>query len=387
MPIRNSSSAAHETVTDVAVGSLTFDTFAELATWDRGPCVTIMTPIDAGVHQILLKDLARMALNALAGEGTPHGVATELLAPAEALRHESFENQAIRGIAVLTAPGQTRTLEMGTTPPALVHVGERFVVTPLLADVIPTIAYHLLALSEHRVRLFRGNVGRLEPVRAAGMPRRLEDVSAHERLRRGHGGGLRHGTGHTAGVVHGGGSDRDLHLDRMRHFLRAVDDAVRGEVRSTHAPLLVAGVGRELSIYRDVSRVERLVTIEVGNPDRMSAAALYERCAPTIADVLDRPRRARLRDTLESGATIRSLPELVDACTDGRVDTLFVRPDRLAWAAPRSGGRTATAQRHAGDVEWHSEAIDAALLHGASVFAAQPGELPEDTSAVASVRY
>ena len=129
------------------------------------------------------------------------------------------------------------------------------------------------------------------------------------------------------------------------------------------------------------------MTIEVGNPDRMSAAALFERCAPTIEDVLDRPRRVRLRDALESGTTVRSLPELVDASAAGRVDTLFVRPDRLAWAAPRSGGRSATAERHAGDVEWHSEVIAAALRHGASVFVAQPGDLPQGVSAVASVRY
>jgi hypothetical protein len=271
---------------------------------------------------------------------------------------------------------------MRTTPPALANVGERFVVTPLLAEVVPAITYHLLALSQHRVRLFRGNANRLEPVRVTGMPRRLEALAGHQRMRRGH------GAERTAGVHHGGGSDRDLHLDRLRQYFRDVDDAVAGDVRATHAaPLIVAGVGHELSIYRDVSRVEPLVTIEVGNPDRMSAAALFERCAPTIEDVLDRPRRAGLRDALESGTTLRSLPEIVDASAAGRVDTLFIQPDRLAWAAPRSGGSAATAERHAGDVEWHTEIIGHALLHGGRVFAAQPGELPEGVSAVASVRY
>lgn len=385
MPTRTRSPRAmHAPATVLAPASLTPDRFAELAAWDRGPCLTITSPIDEGARrapEILLKDLARVADGELTAQGIPPSVVAELLAPSGSPRHVTFEDESIRGVAMLTGPGQALTLAMRSTPPALVHVGERFVVTPLLAEVVSATTYHLLALSEHRVRLFRGNARRLELVRVAAMPQRLEGLSGQQRMRRGH------GAGRTAGVIHGGGWDHDLHLDRLRRYFRDVDDAVAGAVHATHSRLFVAGVRHELSIYRDVSRVERLATIEVGNPDRLSAAALYERCASTIEDVVDRPRRARLRDALESGPAVRSLPEIVDACAAGRVDSLFVRPDRLAWADPLSGGRAATAEQHAGDVEWHSEIIGGALLHGARVFAAQPAELPEGVSAIASVRY
>src|SRR5688500_5037803 len=84
MPTRSSSPpATRVTATVLAPGSLTPDRFAQLVTWNNGPCVTMMGAIDEGARhapEILLKDLARVAGNELAAQGAPTSVVAELLA-------------------------------------------------------------------------------------------------------------------------------------------------------------------------------------------------------------------------------------------------------------------------------------------------------------------
>ncbi|MGH9135534.1 MAG: hypothetical protein ACRD0G_00630 [Acidimicrobiales bacterium] len=371
---------------------LTADRLAELASWNRPPCVSIYVPLDpvrGDATRIRLKDLARTARNELERLGAAGRLIDELLTPVTALEGRFGEASGHRGIAMFTAPGIHVACWLGADLPARADAGKRFVVTPLVAALPANRRYHLLALSQHDVRLFRGNHAGLSPVEVGGMPRNVAEALWYEdpdRRVSWHG-GAQVGRGRVAMIAHGSGSERDVHSDRLLRFFRAVDDSVATVLHAPTAPLLVAGVDYELAFYRQATRVASIVTVSLGNTDLLSAAELQDRCQPAIRTLLDRPRVARLRRLARLGAPATSLPEVLAACAESRVDTLFVRADALTWGAADGDGSDAHEQRVDGDVELYGVAIGAALRRGATVFPAWPGELPGDAPIAASLRF
>jgi hypothetical protein len=371
---------------------VTVDGVAELASWSRPPCVSIYLPIDRrhlDAARILLKDLARAARSELAQLDSDGRLVDELVAPVTSLEHQFGAAGGRRGIAAFTAPGIGAACWLDADVQALAVTGQRFVVTPLLDALPPAGRYHLLALSMHDARLFHGDQSGLTPVDVSGMPRNLADALWYEdpdRRVSWHG-GARVGTGRVAMIAHGSGSERDVHSDRLLRFFRAVDESVATVVQPAWAPLLVAGVDYELAIYRQATRFTSVETIAIGNTDQLSALELHDRCRPAIASLLDKPRRASLRRLVDSGARVTSLPAVLGACAESRVDTLFVRADSLAWGSADGDETDVHDQRGGDDVELHSVAIAAALRQGAKVFPAGPGELPDDAAIAASLRF
>ena len=104
-----------------------------------------------------------------------------------------------------------------------------------------------------------------------------------------------------------------------------------------------------------------------------------------MADLLDAPRREELTHLTVAAASIAGV---LAACREGRVATLFVRPDRLVWGRlEQRGAPVEHGQREPGDAELVSATIAATLGQGGRVMAAGPDELPDDAAVAAVLRY
>lgn len=370
--------------------ALDVDRLAELARWSTPPCASMYVPLDplnADASRIALKDALRDARRQLAG-WLHAGPVSELLAPFDGFERHLGTRGARRGVALLAAPDFAAAHWIDDGTPEVAAAGNRFVITPLVAALPLGGRMHVLALGQHNVRLFRSTSHGLTEINVPGLPHRLDDALWYEdpEQRISWHGGARVGAGSVAPVTHGAGSERDVHTDRLWRFFRAVDDAIAGALNVSKGPLLVAGLEHQLDVYRQASRLHGIETLDVGSTDALSATELWQRCGPVVTEMLDRPRRARLHELLEASERATTVDEVMAACAQSRVDALFVRPDRLQWSASGNSGELHESPEP-GDVELHSVAIDAALRQGAAVFPAWAGELPDDESLGASLRF
>jgi len=376
------------------VSTVSRQMLGELIRWAHSPCITIYLPLDPrhpdiGADRVTLKDLvrdARRQLRTASDLRSPD--IDELLAPAEALLAAERWPLGCRGYAIFAAPGLSLQLQLEVDVPLLSVVADRFVVTPLVAAMEHDDRFHVLAISQNRVRFLRGDRTGLVDVPVPGLPASRADAlwyEHHERLRNVHG-GSHQGTDRTIGIVHGSPSAHDLRKDQLLRFFQVVDEKLRRVLRDETAPLFVAGVDYELAIYREANRFPHLAgLLDIGNPERLSTDQLHERVWPAVAGVLDSPRRELLDRVEQSATPLTSTRAILTACRERRVAALLVAPNRLEW------GRLDAVDGHpvhdAGDVDLVSLVIGEALDQGADLCQLAPGELKGDPAVAAVARY
>jgi Bacterial archaeo-eukaryotic release factor family 3 len=369
-------------------------TLGELASWAEGPCVSMYLPLDPkhpniDADRLALKDLvadARRQLETTTALRRPS--IDELLAPAEALIVAERWPLDHRGYAFFAAPGRSDWVDLDVDVPALSVAADRFVVTPLLAAVEQADRFFVLAISQNRVRFFRGGRERLVDVRVPDLPASRADALWYEDHERGlnvHG-GSHQGVDQITGTIHGSPSEHDLRKQQLLRFFRIVNDALTTLLHDETAPLLVAGVGYELAIYREANRYPHLAgAVDTGSPERLSPAQLHTLVWPVAAELVDAPRRLLLDRLAATAEPLTSIPAIIAACHEGRIAALLAEPTCLVWGRP--DGPEGRASRAAGDVELVSVAIGAALDQGATVGVAAPGELPRGATVAALARY
>jgi hypothetical protein len=366
----------------------------ELAAWPSGPCVSIYLPLDptrpaCAADRLALKDAVSDARRQLQTQtGLRPAAVDELLAPAETLVAGEGWTPGRHGYCLLASPGRSVELRLDVAVPTMSVVADRFVVAPLVAALETDDRFYVLAVSHNVVRPFRGAHGGLVEVAVPGLPSSRAEALWYEdpERRLNVHGGSRLGADRIVGTIHGSPSDRDLRKRQLRRFFQLVDTALTSSLGGEPRPLFVAGVGYELAIYEEASHYPHLAgLIEVGNPDRLSAAELHEQVWPIAAHELDAPRRDLLARIGSSSTPLTSVPAILAACDEGRVAAVAVRPERVVW------GRLDPIEQHAerspGDVELISAVIGAAVSQGATVHPATQDELPAGAVVAALPRY
>jgi hypothetical protein len=377
----------------IVMERFTPELLGDLACWSESPCVSLYLPLDPkhpqiAADRVMLKDLVADARRQLEATTIRRPAIDALLAPVESLLVAERWPLGFRGYGLFNAPGRSLELSLDVGVPAVAVVADRFVVTPLVGALADTGSFYLLAISQGRVRLFRGGHAGLTEIEVPDLPASSADAlwyEHHERQLSVHG-GSHQGVDRITGVQHGSPSDRDLRKQQLVRFFRIVDEALWGVLHDKKAPLLVAGVEFELAVYREANHYPHLAaTVDTGNPDQLGLDELHAKVWPTAATVLDTTRRQLLERVASSSEQLVSLAAISTACQEGRVGALFVRPDDLSWGP--AGTAEEHPQRLPGDIDLVSAAISDALAQGATIYPARPGELPLGVSIAAIPRY
>ena len=126
--------------------------------------------------------------------------------------HDFWQHQS-EGLAVFCDEDRCEMFSLPLKPPTAAHVGRRFHIKPLLPVLDRSGAFHVLALSTHQCRLFRGDTTGIEEVEAEGLPEsmadalRLDDLQQSLQFRTQRSAGS--GEGHAMFHGQGGGEDDD----------------------------------------------------------------------------------------------------------------------------------------------------------------------------------
>jgi hypothetical protein len=350
---------------------------------------------------ILLKDLKARAAAGLEARGCDPGFAGELLAPAQQIIEDAdFSLVQGEGLAILSARGYSSTFLLPFAPPAMIEVGKRFLLDPILPLLFEDGRFHLLTISMQAVRLFQADRLRLREIPLEGVAVNMRDALAldePEGFLNNHAsatGPIRDGG---AGMFHGHGNGRGDVKDRKRdilEFFRQIDRGVRQRLGDGGQPLLLAGVEYLLPLYREANTYGRLMDQALpGNPEsNWDAVDLHAKAWKAYREARDLEKDNLLRTLRERLATPRAatgLRAVLPAAAQGRISHLFVRKGWRQWGRfdPEEQRVSLEDAPGSGNEDLANLACVHALLGGAKVYSLEAADLPDRAEIGALCRY
>lgn len=369
----------------------------------HGYCVSIYAPmVQAGPetqqNPIRFKNLLRRAGEALEERGLKPRDAERFLAPAAGLLDDTpFWLHQSSGLAVFVADGFFRHYRLPVEVRELAVVEDRFHLKPLLPLLSGDGRFHILALSQKRVRLLEATRHSVRELDLGDLPTSLNEAVGYEveetHLQFHTGTAGRTGAGVRPAIYHGqGGGEDDAKLE-IQKFFNLLDRGIGALVADRNAPLVLAGVEFLLPLYRQVSDHPHVVEGGVpGNPDELPAEELHRRAWPVVEPEFTRDQeeaRRRFRELLGTGQASSQLEEVLAAAHDGRVDALFVALGTRRWGSFDPERRTVELSAHNGPGT--EDLVDLAalrtLLTGGTVYAVAPEHVPQHAAVAAVYRY
>jgi hypothetical protein len=327
---------------------------------------------------ILLKDLRSRAAAGLEARGCDPGLCEELLLPANQILEDSdFSLVQGDGLAILSARGYASSFLLPFAPPALLEIGNRFRLDPLLPLLFEDGRFHLLSLSLNSARLFQADRLRLREIPLDGLGSSLREALA-----------LGEPEGFLSNQASSTGRKRDI-----LEFFRQIDRGIRHRLGEGEQPLMLTGVESLLPLYREANTHPRLMEQAIpGNPEsKWDAVELHAKAWKAYREARDLEKENLLRSLRERLATSRAATGLraaLPAAAQGRVSHLFVRKGWRQWG--RFDASEPRLDLHDAPGTENEDLVNLACVHallgGAKVYSLEAGELPERADIAALCR-
>jgi hypothetical protein len=300
-----------------------------------------------------------------------------------------WQNGLTDGLAIFISPKFFREYKVPLALDPKLFVDERFHIAPLLPLYSGDTRFYILAISQNQVRLLEGNRHEIHEIAPKGLPTSLADalqkVAAAE---------LRPQNLHddrNDQLGHGTGLEHVNH--RLERYFHEIDTNLMNLIGGDQAPLVLAGVERNVGLYRQVSSYKRIPDGFIdGNPEQMSAKQLHAQ-ALAIVEPYVRQQEEMARQQIDKlGGTVRVTTDpcqIIPAARNGRIDTLFLRPGHQLWGSfDIARNETSLHERpENGDQELVTLAAEHTFLNGGAVFYCDERHSPRGSPMTALLRY
>jgi hypothetical protein len=159
------------------------------------------------------------------------------------------------------------------------------------------------------------------------------------------------------------------------------------------SPLVLAGVDYLLPMYREVSTYSNLAEGGViGNPDSSGVEEIHRKAWSVVEPLFQKTRKEaadRYHALTRTGRASPELDKIVPAAFHGRVESLWVAVGVQRWGKfdPNSGAVDNHEQAGPNDEDLLDLTAVRTLLNGGEVFAVDPADVPDNSSAAAIFRY
>ncbi len=372
-------------------------------------CVSLYMPtVRAGdetlQNPIRLKNELRVAEERLIQSGLRGKEARKLLDPVEhQVREGGFWEHPENGLALFCSSELLKIFFSPLCFEERVFVGNRFMIKPLIPLFSDGQSFYILALSQNQVRLLKGTRFHVVDVKLEGVPKNMAealDLDNPQRQLQSHVfAGVPTGGSRPSMMFHGSGAgteDKEEKGEILSYFLK-IDRGLQKILAKENAPLVLAGVEYQHSIYREASSYLHLVTQGIhGNPDRLSAEELHRRAWEIVQPIFDQEMedaKALYRQFLGEGTgkASRDVREIAPAAYYGRVGRLFLPEAQECWGnfSPDTGEVSLHLEDLPGpeDMDMLDFAAAYTFINEGQVYVLQPGQMPEPVPAAAVFRY
>jgi hypothetical protein len=357
-------------------------------------CISLFMPLQRGgagsfQNPARLRNLLAKVAQDLEGKGYGEDAIRNLLQPVQSLAEDaSFRDHPDAGLAIFLAPGIFRYYRLPRKVEEMVTIGSRFQVRPLLPLLSGDGRFYVLALSQNAVRLLEGTRDRICEIGMEGVPHSLaEELQFDERQ-------ADQNVNYNAGRPFPGNNEpKEDRKEKLARFFHLIDQALPHSVKVGSDPLVLAAVGYEDAIYRQVTTCSHVISEGiVGNPERLSLKTLHDRAWAIVQPHFEEGRRqaaAQYRELNGTGLTSEDLGEIETAARSGRVASLLVTeaPPMYGRFDPAVGSVEVHRQAEAGDEDLVNLAAIETLLHGGTVYVDAAETDPHAKPIAALLRY
>jgi len=361
----------------------------------RPPCLTITIPIQPAENTSRmdyqrLKSAAQSAEPILAAHGLSPREIREFLNPMTQIDGDSW-GTGFGSLVVFRSPDVFRYFPVRAELKAAAVVAEHFQVLPFLPALQNEHKhFYIMALSQHHVRLIRCTGHSSEEVLLGeDIPTSVEQwLNTRTPTSSPDHGSKRFSDDGPAGNFNGS-TDMD-NLDRhIRNFFKKVNEGVEEVLRHEMAPVVLAGVEYEVSMWRDISKYPHIAEGHVqGSPDGLRGPELHTRALEIATVAFEEPMQKALQTFERLGGSERvswNPAEIVKAAHEARVAHLFI-----AEGASHPGGwhreTMQVTSEGAGEDLLNIAALQT-LVNGGEVWIASPDKIPGGGSAAALFRF
>jgi hypothetical protein len=344
---------------------------------------------------IRFRNLLREAEERLLSKGLRSPDVREMLKPAQRLGQEPrfWRNQS-HGLAVFLTGEEFHFYRLPLPFEELVVISQVFHLKPLLPFFASDGHFYALTLSQNRVRLLEGTRHTVDEIDLESMPESMAEALQYDRFERqlqSHS-DTSSGTGSRSTMFHGHGVG-DRPKGRILRWFRVIDRELPNLLTGKQSPLVLAGVEYLFPLYKQANTYPHLLEEGIaGSPDELTPEELHARAWPLVQPTFMEAREeaaARYSQLVGTGQTTADVREAVLAAHRGRIDTLFVALGIQLWG--KFDPSTVTIHVHEdpepGDEDLLDRAAIQTILKGGTVYAVEPGQVPDDASLAAVFRY
>jgi hypothetical protein len=284
----------------------------------------------------------------------------------------------------------------------LVVVNRRFHIKPLLSLLRDSGQFYLLSLDLGQMRLYKCTRDQMDEIDLAGyknIPESLPDALQFddpERQLQFH-----TGTGGSAGergaMYHGQGKgvdkDNAEHKKNIVRFFQQFDKGFSAFLKDHNTPLVLAGVGYLLPLFREASNYPRLVDAGIShNPDELNQKDLHAKAWDLVRGLFQKAEKKaadKYRRLSGSQQTSNRIEEAVPASHHKRIESLFVRQAQQVWGTFENDMERIEIHKHpeSGDEDLLDLAAVQTFINGGNVFVVPEDHMPDESELAAVYRY
>jgi hypothetical protein len=342
------------------------------------PALSILLPThrtspDNKQDPIRVKNLVDQATERLTAEFSNREL-EPLLKRLETLVSEIDYPHTLDGLALYVSHDFAKLYSLPFSIPARVVIDQTFATRDLVYGLHRQQRYWVLLLSQASTRLLAGTGETLEEVNDKNFPMQMT------------------GPGATTALPYE--ADSSYVDDRHRRFFQQVDSALTHYTQDESLPLIVGGVDRQVSFFREVSQhTQAIVGSLSGNFDKTTVHEL----TPQVWSIVQSVRKAQQADALQAldaamgaQAVASTIGEAWRFAQEGRGKLLLVEKNYHVPAILTEDGRFESVEQVGGtDVmdDAVDEVMEAVMAKGGSVAIVDDGALSIHQQIALTLRY
>lgn len=298
------------------------------------PCVSIYLPthrhgVETKSDAHHLNSVLNSASKQLRERGISASVAETTLNPIRALAdHSSFWQHQSESLAMFASPVFWMHYSLPLPVKEQLVVNDIFYLRQLVPFFSGSGSFSILALSQNSIRLFAANQYSVKQIESPDLPKSMDEALWYEMPQK----ELQfHSSGAGTASFHGHGMGDEIDKEAIGRFFQHVDKAVVSLLNDSTTPLVLAGVGYYIPMYKSISRYKNIADGFVeGSVENKTPHEIHEVAWQAVKDIFSEPitrKREQFHNAQGTGLTLNSLPDILEASTEGRIDSIFIAND------------------------------------------------------------
>ncbi len=347
---------------------------------------------EAKVGSVQLRDLRRAAEAEMDLRLIGHLERAALLAPIdEVLNSPPARIYHGEGLAIYSSAGFSKTIILSEAPAPSVEVDRHFRLDPLQQGLAGKDRFYLLCLSLHAIQLWEGDGVSIHPIALGELDTNIKDALRYEdsdtqvQFHTNTGAPSRNNSKGQGSTFFGVGGENHDRKKEFLSFFRIIDKGIAAKLTDQTRPLILAGVGYLMPIYREADTSGRIATFQIPGATHAIGpiSGLHAKATALLREQWHRDALKALAEYRENVATERTVSgftDVVPTACHKKMTHLFIRKGDRQWGVFSPGdGRTDVLgeYRHGAEDLVNLACVRTLMAHG-KVYVVEAGEMPED---------